>query len=97
MNIQNERIQELIDIVKQKDETIMRLQGQIAHSEETIKDYVSIGHTVFIQKIFIYAYNGLYFGKLEFSVNNCYLLELIAGQLALKLKPQQNFSRGVCK
>ncbi|XP_017581526.1 PREDICTED: kinesin-like protein KIF20B isoform X2 [Corvus brachyrhynchos] len=28
MNIQNERIQELIDIVKQKDEAIVRLQGQ---------------------------------------------------------------------
>ncbi|XP_054493378.2 kinesin-like protein KIF20B [Agelaius phoeniceus] len=39
MNIQNERIQELIDIVKQKDEMIMKLQGQIARSEETIKDY----------------------------------------------------------
>ncbi|XP_071295202.1 kinesin-like protein KIF20B [Agelaius tricolor] len=39
MSIQNERIQELIDIVKQKDEMIMKLQGQIARSEETIKDY----------------------------------------------------------
>ncbi|XP_030919220.1 kinesin-like protein KIF20B [Geospiza fortis] len=39
MNIQNERIEELIDIVKQKDEMIMKLQGQIARSEETIKDY----------------------------------------------------------
>lgn len=41
MNMQNKRIQELIDIVKQKDETIMRLQSQVARSEETIKDYVS--------------------------------------------------------
>lgn len=41
MNMQNKRIQELIDIVKQKDETIMRLQSQVTHSEETIKDYVS--------------------------------------------------------
>lgn len=44
MNIQNERIQELINIVKQKDETIMRLQSQITCSEETIKDYVSLRH-----------------------------------------------------
>lgn len=44
MNMQNERIQELIDIVKQKDEMIMKLQGQITHSEETIKDYVSLRH-----------------------------------------------------
>lgn len=44
MNIQNERIQELIDIVKQKDETIMRLQSQVTRSEETIKDYVSLRH-----------------------------------------------------
>lgn len=44
MNIQNERIQELINIVKQKDETITRLQSQLTHSEETIKDYVSLRH-----------------------------------------------------
>lgn len=44
MNIQNERIQELIDIVKQKDEMIMKLQSQIARSEETINDYVSLRH-----------------------------------------------------
>lgn len=44
MNIQNERIQELIDIVKQKDEAIIRLQGQITHSEEIIKDHVSLKH-----------------------------------------------------
>lgn len=41
MNMQNKRIQELIDIVKQKDETITRLQSQVTRSEETIKDYVS--------------------------------------------------------
>uniref|UniRef100_A0A8C3U5T0 Kinesin family member 20B n=1 Tax=Catharus ustulatus TaxID=91951 RepID=A0A8C3U5T0_CATUS len=38
------KIQELINIVKQKDETIMRLQSQITCSEETIKDYVSLRH-----------------------------------------------------
>lgn len=43
------------------------------------------------------AYNGLYFGKLEFSLNNCYLLQLVAGQLALKLKPRENVTRDVCK
>lgn len=48
MNIQNERIQELIDIVKEKDETIMKLQGQITRSEETIKDYVSLRHLNFL-------------------------------------------------
>ncbi|XP_027736307.1 kinesin-like protein KIF20B [Empidonax traillii] len=39
MNIQNKRIQELIDIVEQKDKVIMRLQGLMTCSEQTIKDH----------------------------------------------------------
>ncbi|KAM6329782.1 kinesin-like protein KIF20B [Podargus strigoides] len=39
MNTQNIRIQELMDIVEQKDDVIMRLQDLISHLEETIKDY----------------------------------------------------------
>ncbi|KAJ7420943.1 Kinesin-like protein KIF20B [Pitangus sulphuratus] len=38
MDIQNKRIQELIDIVEQKDKVIMRLQGLMTCSEQTIKD-----------------------------------------------------------
>uniref|UniRef100_A0A8B9RWV4 Kinesin family member 20B n=1 Tax=Accipiter nisus TaxID=211598 RepID=A0A8B9RWV4_9AVES len=39
MNTQNKRIQELMDIVEQKDDVIVRLQDLISHLEETIKDY----------------------------------------------------------
>ncbi|XP_047925109.2 kinesin-like protein KIF20B isoform X2 [Anser cygnoides] len=39
MNTQNTRIQELMDIVGQKDDVITRLQDLISHLEETVKDY----------------------------------------------------------
>nr|XP_047925108.1 kinesin-like protein KIF20B isoform X1 [Anser cygnoides] len=39
MNTQNARIQELMDIVGQKDDVITRLQDLISHLEETVKDY----------------------------------------------------------
>uniref|UniRef100_A0A8C3KMY2 Kinesin family member 20B n=1 Tax=Calidris pygmaea TaxID=425635 RepID=A0A8C3KMY2_9CHAR len=42
MNTQNKRIQELMDIVEQKDDAITKLQDLISHLEETIKDYVSL-------------------------------------------------------
>lgn len=52
MNTQNKRIQELMDIVEQKDDVITRLQDLISHLEETITDYVSLEHlNFFIQKI----------------------------------------------
>ncbi|XP_074713565.1 uncharacterized protein LOC141938584 isoform X2 [Strix uralensis] len=38
MNAQNKRIQELMDIVEQKDDVTMRLQDLISRLEETIKD-----------------------------------------------------------
>lgn len=48
MNTQNKRIQELMDIVEQKDDVIVRLQDLISHLEETIKDYVSLRHLNFL-------------------------------------------------
>ena len=48
MNTQNKRIQELIDIVEQKDDVTMRLQDLISHLEKTMKDYVSLRHLNFL-------------------------------------------------
>lgn len=60
MNTQNKRIQELIYIVEEKDDAIEKLQDLISSLEETIKDYVSLGHVNFLYtKNLIYAYNGL--------------------------------------
>ncbi|XP_074740190.1 LOW QUALITY PROTEIN: kinesin-like protein KIF20B [Strix uralensis] len=39
MNTQNERIQELVDIVEQKDHVTMRLQDLISRLEKNMKDY----------------------------------------------------------
>ncbi|CAM9177108.1 unnamed protein product, partial [Bubo scandiacus] len=46
MNTQNKRIQELMDIVEQKDDVTMRLQDLIFCLEETIKDYDNTVTTV---------------------------------------------------
>lgn len=48
MNTQNKRIQELMNIVEQKEDVITRLQDLISHLEETIKDYVSLKHLKFL-------------------------------------------------
>uniref|UniRef100_A0A8B9PCJ1 Kinesin family member 20B n=1 Tax=Apteryx owenii TaxID=8824 RepID=A0A8B9PCJ1_APTOW len=48
MNTQNKRIQELMDIVEQKDDVITRLQDLISHLEATVKDYVSLKHLNFL-------------------------------------------------
>lgn len=48
MNTQNTRIQELMDIVGQKDDVITRLQDLISHLEETVKDYVSFTYLNFL-------------------------------------------------
>ncbi|OXB74204.1 UNVERIFIED_CONTAM: hypothetical protein H355_014587 [Colinus virginianus] len=46
MNIQNERIQELMDIVVQKDDAITKLQDLVSHLEETVKDYENTVTTI---------------------------------------------------
>ncbi|OXB60517.1 hypothetical protein ASZ78_002148 [Callipepla squamata] len=46
MNIQNERIQELMDIVVQKDDAITKLQDLVSHLEEAVKDYENTVTTI---------------------------------------------------
>jgi len=51
MNAQNERIQELMDMVVQKDDVITKLQDLQSDLEEKVKDYVSFTHFgILIQK-----------------------------------------------
>uniref|UniRef100_A0A8B9IS45 Kinesin family member 20B n=1 Tax=Amazona collaria TaxID=241587 RepID=A0A8B9IS45_9PSIT len=52
MNTQNKRIQELMDIVEQKDDVIMKLQDVISLLEETLKRYVSLG------SVYCFSYLG---------------------------------------